>query len=94
MTENINEILIGEITSSEVVNKIFNSLESDLMDGKKVNIDMSNVTFIGVSFLERLEKFVDKAKELNVEIKIKNVCPDIYKVFHVARDKNILSVVS
>ena len=94
MVENVTEILTGDITSNEVVDKIFNSLNNDLMDGKKVCIDMSNVTFINVSFLENLEKFVDKAKELNIEVKIKNVYPNIYKAFHVARDKNILSVVS
>ncbi len=93
MVDNVNEILIGEIASNEVVDKIFNSLDNDLMDGKKLSIDMSNVTFISVFFLERLEKFIQKAKELNVEVKMKNVYPSVYKVFHVARNKDILSVV-
>jgi anti-anti-sigma regulatory factor len=90
----IQEQLKGELTSSEVIENIFNALENNLMDGKRADLDFKNVTFINVHFLERLEKLVQKAKELNIEVKIKNVVPSIYKVFHVARDKDILSVVS
>ena len=90
----MNEQLKGEMASNEVIDNIFNTLENNLMDGKKADLDLKNVTFINVHFLERLEKLVQKAKELNIEVKIRNVCPSIYKVFHVANDKDIISVVS
>jgi len=90
----IQEKLKGELTSNEVIESIFNALENNLMDGKKADLDFKNVIFINVHFLEKLEKLVQKAKELNIEITIKNVTPSIYKVFHVARDKDIISVVS
>lgn len=89
----LTNLLKGQITTDETSNKIFDLLENQLLDGKKINLDLKEVTFINVSFLERLERLVQKAKELNIEIKINNVCPSIYKVFHVARNRDILSVV-
>ncbi len=90
---NIQEQLKGELTSDEVVNDIFNTFESELMDGKNLIIDLEKVTFINVRFLERLEMLTNKAKELNIKISIKNVLPSIYKVFHVARNRDILSLI-
>ena len=85
-----SNLLQGEIISNEVIDTIFNSLEEQLMDRNELLIDFQYVTFISVYFLERLEKFVNKARELNVKIKIVNVQPSIYKVFQVARSKDII----
>ena len=88
------DLLQGEIISSEVVDLIFNSLENKLLDRNELLIDFQYVTFISVYFLERLEKLINKARELNVKIKIVNVQSSIYKVFQVARGKDIISICS
>ncbi len=89
----MKEDLKGELVSKDLIDKIFNHFESNLLDGKKIIMDLKDVTFINVYFLEQLEKLVEKAKKLNIELKIVNVKPSIYKVFHIAKDKDILSVV-
>ena len=92
MTQNIETLLTGEITSSEVIDNIFNPLENELLDRKEIVLDFSRVTFIPVYFLERLEKLVNRARDLSVEIRIANVLPSIYKVFQVGRVKEILEI--
>ena len=91
-TPNINDLFKGEITSNEVIDNIFNSLENQLLDRKEISLGLGEVTFISVYFLERLEKVVTGAKELNVKIQITNVQPSVYKVFQVARVKSILEI--
>ncbi len=85
-------LLQGEMTSKETINIIFNDLENQLMDKREITVDMKKVTFISVCFLERLGKFVEKGKSLDVQIKITGVNPDIYKVFQVARVNAVLNV--
>ena len=91
-TQNINELLKDAITSSEIIDTIFNTLENDLLDRKEIEINLKNVSFISVYFLERLEKLIQRAKDLNVTVQISNVQPTIYKVFQVARIKDVLAV--
>ena len=86
-----SNLLQGEVTSNEVIDLIFHSLENQLLDRNELLIDFQYVTFISVYFLERLEKLVNRARELNVKVKIVNVQPSIYKVFQVARSKDIIS---
>ena len=88
------DLLQGEMTSKEVVNKLFDELDGELLDRNQQNIvlDFEKVIFISVYFLERLENLVHKAKELNVRVQINNIQPSVYKVFQVARVKNILEV--
>ena len=88
------DLLQGDITLKEVINDIFNSLDSKLLDRnqKDIILDFEKINFISVYFLERLEIFIQKAKELDVRVQIKNVQPNVYKVFQVARVKNILEV--
>ena len=93
-TKQINELLVGEITSNNITDDIFNKLENDLLDRKEITLDFSKVIFISVYFLERLENFVNRAKDLNVKIQILNTQPSIYKVFQVARSKTVLEVCS
>ena len=90
----LQDLLQGEIISSEIIDNIFNSLENQLLDRNELLIDFQCVTFISVYFLERLGKLVNKARELNVKIKIVNVQPSVYKVFQVARSKDIVRVCS
>lgn len=71
---------------------LFNHLESQLMDNSEVSIDLTKIDFITVQFLEKLESLLQKAKELKVQTKIINVKPEIYKVFQVNRNKDILAV--
>ena len=71
---------------------LFNYLESQLMDNSEVSIDLTKIDFITVQFLEKLESLLQKAKELKVQTKIINVKPEIYKVFQVNRNKDILAV--
>ena len=78
--------------TKETIDIIFNDLENQLLDKTEVVVDLKEVSFISVYFLERLEKCVEKANELSVKIEIKNVNPDIYKVFQVGRLKLVLSV--
>lgn len=92
MTLNISDLLQGKMVLKETIDFIFNSLENQLMDRNEVTVDMKKVTFISTFFLERLEKLVDKANELKVQIKIINVSPEIYKVFQVGRVKAVLGV--
>ena len=86
--------LQGEIISKEVIDNIFNSLENDLFDRKEITLDFSKASFISVYFLEGLENFVNRAKDLNVNIMLTNVQPGIYKVFQVARSKDIVGICS
>lgn len=86
------DLLQGEMTSNEVVNNIFNSLEKQLLDRSKLAVDFKDVTFISVYFLERLEKLLNRARELNVKIKIINVQPSVYKVFQVGRSEDIIAI--
>ena len=81
-----------QITSNKTIDVIFNDLENQLLDKREITVDMKNVSFISVYFLEKLEKLVEKTKNLNVEIKIINISPDVYKVFQVGRLKTVLSV--
>ena len=90
--QNVSELLYGEVKSKEAIDIIFNDLENQLLDKREVVVDLKKVSFISVYFLERLEKFVEKANELSVNIEIKNVSPEIYKVFQVGRLKMVLSV--
>ena len=90
--QDIKEMLQGELISHEVINSLFNVLENWLIDRKEVSLDFQNLTFISTYFLEMLEQFVQKAKGLNLKIQIFNVQPQIYKVFQVARSRNILEV--
>ena len=90
--QNLSALLDGEVKSKETIDIIFNDLENQLLDKREVAVDLKKVSFISVYFLERLEKFVDKANELSVKIEIKNVSPEIYKVFQVGRLKTVLSV--
>ncbi len=91
-TQNILDLLQGEITSKETIDLIFNDLENQLLDKREIAIDLKKINFISVHFLERLEKLVEKAQSLNVEIKIINVNPGVYKVFQVGRLKTVLGV--
>lgn len=83
-------LLEGEINSSEKVDNIFNTLESQLLDNNELIVDFEDVSFISVYFLERLENFTQGARKLAVKIRLINVQPSIYKVFQVARVKDIL----
>ena len=91
--ENINSLLQGELSSSKLIDLIFNNLERDLLDKREIILNFEKITFISVYFLERLETLVSRAKDLNVEIKILNVSESIYKVFHVARTKLVLETI-
>lgn len=83
-------LLEGEIDSKEKVDSIFNASESQLLDTNELIIDFEDVSFISVYFLERLENFIQRAKRFNKKIHIVSVQPSIYKVFQVARVKDIL----
>lgn len=83
-------LLQGKIISKEIIDTIFNDLDKQLLARKETSLDLGKVTFISVYFLERLEKLVSKAIELNVKVQIKNVQPSVYKVFQVSRIKEIL----
>ena len=87
-------MLSGEIKSDEAVGVIFSRLQERLMDEKELVIDMSEVSFISVSFLDRLEKLLLQANELSTDVRITNVQPTVYKVFRVARIKSILQACS
>ena len=93
-TKNTESLLAGELTSNEIVDRIFNEFENQLLDKKEMVLDFRKVTFISVYFLERLDSLVEKARELMVNIQITNVPPNIYKVFQVGRLKNVLSLCS
>ena len=90
----LTNLLKGEITSNEVIDSIFNALENELMDKKEIMLEFKNVLFISTYFLERLGRLIQRAKDLNVKVQIANVQPAIYKVFQVARVKDILVVCS
>ena len=87
-----NEMMQEEMISGEVIDLAFNTLDKKLLDRNEISIDCGKTKFISVHFLERLTQFVTRAKDLSVKIKIVNLSPVIYKVFHVARVKNILEV--
>ena len=89
----INKLLNGEITSNEVIDSVFDALENELLDKKEIMLEFKNVSFISTYFLERLEKLIQRAKDLNVRVQIINVQPTICKVFQVARVREILSLV-
>src|SRR3989338_3568642 len=91
-TQNIYNLLQGEMTSKKTIDVIFNDFENQLLDRREIIIDLKKIVFVSVYFLERLEKLVERAKNLNVEIKIINVSPDVYKVFQVGRLKTVLDV--
>ena len=88
----INNESKDAIASNEIVDKIFNSLENELLDKKEITLDFTRVTFISVYYLGRLEQFVDRARELGVSFQIINILPSIYKVFQVAKVRNILEI--
>ena len=90
--QNLSELLCGEIKSKETIDVIFHDLENQILDKREVAVDLKKVTFISVYFLERLEKIIEKAKKLSVEIKIVNVNPNVYKVFQVGRVNTVLKV--
>ena len=81
-----------ETTSNETIDVIFNALENEILDRKELTLEFKNILFISTYFLERLEKLIQRAKDLNVKVQIVNVQPAIYKVFQIARVKDILAV--
>ena len=89
--QSLSELLCGEIKSKEVIDVIFDELENQLLDKREIAVDLKKVAFVSVCFLERLERFIEKAKDLSVEIKIINVNPEIYKVFQVSRVNIVLN---
>ena len=93
MQSSVQNLLQGEMSSKELIDSIFNDLESQIMDKREMSLNLEKVTFISVYFLERLENFVKKAKDLNVEVKIVNVLPSVYKVFQVGRSREILETI-
>lgn len=94
MLTKTNELLQGEIISKEIIDSIFNKLEDQILDRSSICLDLKKITFISVYFLERLEKLVQRAKDLSVQIQITNVPPAIYKVFQVGRTIDILNACS
>ena len=91
--QSIKDLLHGELISNEVIDLIFTNLGNQILDQKEVIVDLKDVTFISVYFLERLELFLEKVKELNAIIKIINVQPTIYKVFRVSKVKAVLDTI-
>ena len=89
----LEELLQGEIISNSVIDFIFSSLEKGLLDRSETILNFMDVTFISVYFLERLEQFIERAKDLTVQVRLINLKPSIYKVFQVAKSKDILAVV-
>ena len=77
--------------SKEIHDPLFNKLYNELLDKEEVVLDLQNISFISVHFLEQLEKLINKANELNRRLKIINVSPNIYKVFRIARNREILA---
>lgn len=91
----VDNLLQGKMISKEKISSIFNDLGKQILDKREITIDLQKVTFISVYFLERLEEFVERAKTLNVVVRITNVQPSVYKVFQVGRVKEIInSIVS
>ena len=88
----MSNLLQGELKSNEVIDQIFQDLDNQLLDKKDITINLQKVTFISVRFLEKLENFILKAQELQSQLKIVNVQPSVYKVFQVAKAKDVLSV--
>ena len=86
------DLFQGEMISNQEIDKVFSLLEKQILDQTEITLDFGSLTFISVYFLERLESFLQKAKELKVRIEIVNVQPNIYKVFQVARVKSILEI--
>ena len=91
--QSIKDLLHGELISNEVIDLIFTNLGNQKLDQKEVIVDLKDVTFISVYFLERLELFLEKVKELNAIIKIINVQPTIYKVFRVSKVNAVLDTI-
>ena len=88
----INEMIHEDINSHNVVDLLFNKLDDKLLDCKEFAIDFNGVNFVSVYFLERITQFVTRAKDLNVNIKIINLSPSIYKVFQVAKVQSLIDV--
>lgn len=88
----INETIQEEMNSQDSGERLFNLLDKKILDRKEIFLDFNKTSFISVYFLERLAQFVNRAKDLNVRVKIINLSPVIYKVFSVARVKNVLEV--
>lgn len=88
----VNEAIHGDINLHNVVDSLFNELDKKLLDYKEIALDLSSIGFVSVYFLERIVQFVTRAKDLNANIKIINLSPSIYKVFHVARVQPLLDV--
>lgn len=92
--QNVENILEHEVVSNSKIDQLFNCFENQMLDMKEIVIDMGKTTFISTYFLEKLEQLVEKARELNAQVKIINVKSTIYKVFQVARVNNILNICS
>ena len=88
------ELFSSEMISNEEIDNAFNILENQALDQIEITVDFKSLTFISVYFLDKLESFLKKAKELNVKVRIINVQPNIYKVFQVGKVKNILEICS
>ena len=88
------ELFSGEMILNKEIDNAFDYLEKQALDQTEIILDFNDLSFISVYFLESLESFIKKIKGLNLGIKIINMQPSIYKVFQVARIKNILEVCS
>ena len=93
MENNSNKLLEANLNSTEYVNQVFNFYEKELIDKKEIVIDLSGINFVSVFFLRRLEEFTKRAKDLNAKVQITNATPTVYKVFHVAKSKDILEAI-
>ena len=89
---NVNELVKDQMTSVDLIGQLFSQFEKELINNKDICLDFKDVNFISVPFLERLEKLVLRAKDLDARIKIVNLTPSIYKVFQVAKVKDVLQV--
>ncbi len=88
----VSEMMQEEMNTQESGESFFNLLDKKVLDRREIFLDFKKISFISVYLLERLTQFVTRAKDLNVKVKIVNLSPTIYKVFQVARVKNILEV--
>ena len=86
----LTDLFQGEIISTETINTIFNSLNKQLLDRKEITLNFAKITFISVYFLERLEQFICRARDLSVKVSIVDVIPSVFKVFQIAKSKLIL----
>ena len=81
------ELLKGNLEIKETIDQLFSRLQSKMFKDTEIVLDLKGVILISSYFLDKLEKFIIRSKELEIKILLVNIPPSVSKTLHVLNCK-------